>query len=110
MELQGLQKRISLLQENIAVQKEKLQQLSDAEKSAQMAYQATDALYQRGAKDYLSLRLLIRSLRFSLKVILQYPQLIAGLYRLSHYRLAPNSLRRLTSPARLLRLKYHPLQ
>lgn len=35
--------------------KERKKQLSDAEKSAQKAYQATDALYQRGVKDYLSL-------------------------------------------------------
>ena len=35
--------------------KERKKQLSDAEKSAQQAYQSTDALYQRGVKDYLSL-------------------------------------------------------
>jgi outer membrane protein TolC len=35
--------------------KERKNQLSDAEKSAQKAYQSTDALYQRGVKDYLSL-------------------------------------------------------
>jgi NodT family efflux transporter outer membrane factor (OMF) lipoprotein len=35
--------------------KERKKQLSDAENSAQKAYQATDALYQRGVKDYLSL-------------------------------------------------------
>lgn len=35
--------------------KERKMQLSDAEKSAQKAYQSTDALYQRGVKDYLSL-------------------------------------------------------
>jgi outer membrane protein TolC len=35
--------------------KERKKQLSDAEKSAQKAYQSTDALYQRGVKDYLSL-------------------------------------------------------
>jgi outer membrane protein TolC len=35
--------------------KEREKQLSDAEKSAKKAYQATDALYQRGVKDYLSL-------------------------------------------------------
>jgi NodT family efflux transporter outer membrane factor (OMF) lipoprotein len=35
--------------------KERKKQLSDAEKSAKKAYQATDALYQRGVKDYLSL-------------------------------------------------------
>jgi NodT family efflux transporter outer membrane factor (OMF) lipoprotein len=35
--------------------KERKKQLLDAEKSAQKAYQATDALYQRGVKDYLSL-------------------------------------------------------
>lgn len=35
--------------------KERKKQLSDAEKSARKAYQSTDALYQRGVKDYLSL-------------------------------------------------------
>ncbi len=35
--------------------KERKEQLSDAEKSAQKAYQSTDALYQRGVRDYLSL-------------------------------------------------------
>jgi NodT family efflux transporter outer membrane factor (OMF) lipoprotein len=35
--------------------KERQRQLSEAEKSAQKAYQSTDALYQRGVKDYLSL-------------------------------------------------------
>jgi NodT family efflux transporter outer membrane factor (OMF) lipoprotein len=35
--------------------KERQRQLSDAEKSAQKAYQSTEALYQRGVKDYLSL-------------------------------------------------------
>ena len=38
-----------------ASSKERKKQLSDAEKSAQKAYQSTDALYQRGVKDYLSL-------------------------------------------------------
>jgi outer membrane protein TolC len=35
--------------------KERKQQTSDAEISAKKAYQSTDALYQRGVKDYLSL-------------------------------------------------------
>jgi len=35
--------------------KERKKQLSEAERSAQKAYQSTDALYQRGVKDYLSL-------------------------------------------------------
>jgi NodT family efflux transporter outer membrane factor (OMF) lipoprotein len=35
--------------------RERKKQLSEAEKSAQKAYQSTDALYQRGVKDYLSL-------------------------------------------------------
>ncbi|MGJ0514678.1 MAG: TolC family protein [Methylomicrobium sp.] len=35
--------------------KERKKQLSEAEKSAQKAYQSTEALYQRGVKDYLSL-------------------------------------------------------
>jgi len=38
-----------------ATSKERKKQLSEAEKSAQKAYQSTDALYQRGVKDYLSL-------------------------------------------------------
>lgn len=35
--------------------KERRKQLSDAEKTAENAYQATEALYQRGVKDYLAL-------------------------------------------------------
>ena len=35
--------------------KERQRQLSEAEKSAKKAYQPTEALYQRGVKDYLSL-------------------------------------------------------
>jgi len=38
-----------------ATAQERKKQLADAEKSAQKAYQAADALYQRGVKDYLSL-------------------------------------------------------
>lgn len=35
--------------------KERQRQLSEAEKSAEKAYQSTEALYQRGVKDYLGM-------------------------------------------------------
>jgi len=38
-----------------ASSKERERQLSEAEKAAEKAYQSTEALYQRGVKDYLSL-------------------------------------------------------
>jgi NodT family efflux transporter outer membrane factor (OMF) lipoprotein len=38
-----------------ATSKERERQLSEAEKAAEKAYQSTEALYQRGVKDYLSL-------------------------------------------------------